>query len=642
MAPMGESNRFGGGLFDSSHLESGRIGNGAALADVRQSGRIDLDFSSRHAAEKVGGESGASLKVDRGAQAFGRKTTTNKDVRAHVKAVMEQNENLSRPTVVRNLTISYVFCVAVVVVLAFVGVIVVQVAIDNSYKDAGIVNVAGRQRMLSQMIAKDALSIIYNLERGKNATYFIQELAPKLQLWHDAHYGLWHGNKTLKLSKTKKRKIVVNFEAIDPNFKAIYAAGTSILALIGGSAVLTPAAFRELQVQVDVILANEGFFWKTMNTITNQYQQASHDHLQFVLLVTWILHGLLVLTLALEGIFLIRPVLRNMQMLINERFSLLRRSLETEAENRGVSLLMIGYMSHELQQCLHTVRSHLQLAHERLQPAWDAATEGNVEDLRLGCRDGLDAVEQSQISCGLMGTIIGDVANVRNLELGRMTLAVNFINISQVIREVVTSMLPRAAPGVELAAEFQTGLDQEQYQLDRHRLQQVLMNLVSNALRATYAGRVTVRVLRMEAEQRLRFEVLDNGPGLSAEQIKQAFEPFLEAEGDAIQEGFQMGLYIARMLVELQGGTLGVTGEPGEGSTFWFELPAVSSGHGSGVLKPTGRKHTFSGTLSESSPSSRSQLTMPGLNSDGDFQVSDSFKLGGQPQWSPPHEPRFP
>ena len=110
-------------------------------------------------------------------------------------------------------------------------------------------------------------------------------------------------------------------------------------------------------------------------------------------------------------------------------------------------------------------------------------------------------------------------------------------------------------------------------QADSQRLAQVIGNLANNAIKYGASGGV-VRLCALWANGRVRIEVRDQGPGLSLEKQAQLFEPFnrLGLERSAV-EGHGVGLALAKRLVELQGGSIGVISAPGEGATFWVALP---------------------------------------------------------------------
>ena len=111
--------------------------------------------------------------------------------------------------------------------------------------------------------------------------------------------------------------------------------------------------------------------------------------------------------------------------------------------------------------------------------------------------------------------------------------------------------------------------------IDATRMGQVLANLVSNAVKFTPAGRVQVRV-RPAGPDQVRFEVRDDGPGVSPDDQVRIFDRFTQADmsNRRVHGGSGLGLAIARELTELAGGAIGVDSAPGEGSLFWFQIPA--------------------------------------------------------------------
>ena len=122
-----------------------------------------------------------------------------------------------------------------------------------------------------------------------------------------------------------------------------------------------------------------------------------------------------------------------------------------------------------------------------------------------------------------------------------------------------------------MSVEVAPGL--EEVAADPDRLDQVLNNLVSNAIKFTQAGgRIALRAYPDPEAGFAVIQVVDNGPGIAAEHLPHLFERFYRVTGTKVA-GTGLGLAISQKLVEAMGGKIGVISQPGKGSTFWFTLP---------------------------------------------------------------------
>ncbi len=174
--------------------------------------------------------------------------------------------------------------------------------------------------------------------------------------------------------------------------------------------------------------------------------------------------------------------------------------------------------------------------------------------------------------------IINDVLDFSKIEAGKMTIANEEFPPRAVVESVLENAASRAA-GKKLAIAAVVRRDVPFRLLgDPIRLRQVLLNLVGNAIKFTEKGEVVVRIteqIRARGKSSLRFEVVDTGIGLTSDQIKGLFQPFVQADTSSSRRfgGTGLGLAISRKVVEMMGGKIGVNSTPGAGSTFWFELP---------------------------------------------------------------------
>lgn len=233
--------------------------------------------------------------------------------------------------------------------------------------------------------------------------------------------------------------------------------------------------------------------------------------------------------------------------------------LEAERANRAKSEFL-SRMSHDLRTPLNAVLGFAQLL------GAEALTGSQRECVQQIVHGGRHLLE-----------LVNEVVDIARIESGRLSLSPEPVRASDSVRYVVDLVAPLAAArGIALIVE--EGPCAGWWVLaDRQRLNQILMNLVSNAVKYNRpAGRVVVSYASPAAD-RLRIVVTDTGPGIPRQKLQLAFRPFerLGAERTAV-EGTGLGLTLARGLAEAMGGNLGVESEVDRGSTFWVELAQTS------------------------------------------------------------------
>ena len=178
-------------------------------------------------------------------------------------------------------------------------------------------------------------------------------------------------------------------------------------------------------------------------------------------------------------------------------------------------------------------------------------------------------------SAGTLLHIIDDVLDFSKMEAGRLEMELLDFDIRDVVEDVVESLSQQAfEKGIELVCDFAATVAPGAHG-DARRTQQVLVNLVGNALKFTPNGSIVVRVTDDAESDLLRVEVHDTGIGIPEAVQSKIFEAFTQADGSTTREygGTGLGLSITRGFVEQMGGRIGVDSTMGVGSTFWFTLP---------------------------------------------------------------------
>ncbi|MGQ3053327.1 MAG: ATP-binding protein [Roseateles sp.] len=229
-----------------------------------------------------------------------------------------------------------------------------------------------------------------------------------------------------------------------------------------------------------------------------------------------------------------------------------------EKANRAKSEFLSS-MSHELRTPLNAIIGFGQLLGT------------NIVDAKPGRRQ--EFVDHIVGAGKHLLTLINEILNLARIESGHVELSVEPVALDEVLDDCRTMIDPMARQR-GIATHFVGGSGCVAL-ADRMRLKQVLLNLVSNAIKYNRPhGSVRVDCIHLGPQQ-VRISVRDTGAGLAPEQVQALFQPFnrLGQEGGP-EQGTGIGLVVTQRLVELMGGTIGVHSKPGEGSVFWVDLQA--------------------------------------------------------------------
>ena len=237
----------------------------------------------------------------------------------------------------------------------------------------------------------------------------------------------------------------------------------------------------------------------------------------------------------------------------------LRRSKEeAEKANRAKSEFL-SRMSHELRTPLNAILGFAQLL------------EMSALD-----RDKREAVAQILKAGQHLLGLINEVLEISRIEAGRLSLSPEPVLISSAIQEALDLLTPMAVRRNILLRD-EGGKERRRYVMaDQQRLKQVLLNLISNAIKYNSDdGNVTIASEELDGS-RLKIKVRDTGPGIKPESMSKLFTPFerLGAEQTGV-EGTGLGLALSKRLLEMMGGSIGAENNPDRGATFWMELPLV-------------------------------------------------------------------
>jgi len=255
---------------------------------------------------------------------------------------------------------------------------------------------------------------------------------------------------------------------------------------------------------------------------------------------------------------------------------------QAESSNHAKSAFLAN-MSHELRTPLNAIIGFSELMHEGLAGELNADQQSHTRDILDSGRHLLE--------------LINDILDLSKIEAGKVELEIEEIDPDALLYAIYMMQHQNAVDqGIEFSVDVEKGIGL--VQADERRIRQVLLNLVNNALKFTPAGgKVVVQARQVlvpllidmtkDADARpvdafIEISVRDSGIGIVSEDIEKLFQPFqqLEATMTKHYEGTGLGLAICKRLIEMHGGQMAVSSEPGKGSTFSFIIPRNYQGSG--------------------------------------------------------------
>lgn len=486
--------------------------------------------------------------------------------------------------VVRRLAWRYLFVLAAVAGLVVVDQAIVQPMLVRVNAFAPAINVAGRQRMLSQRLTKAALALREAQERTTRERR-IEELRTSLAQWMTEHDALVEGDATLGFQAIRTSELAAEWQKLDPHYMAMVAASREIVE--AGDSTVSRNVANEATTK---LVQHEAQFLPTMDRIVKQMEdEAARVVFQlraFALAIATLVIALLVGL----GWFVVRPATRTIRSQVDEletrvaqrtaELAAAVESLQREVHEREAVELKNQRLSAEL---MHAERvstmGHLTagLAHELNQPlaaitnyteACEVLLQGEMSSRQLGRVQEL--VGKAKRSAMRAGQIVRRMRNfVRPNAALQDRVAINAL-VGEIVELCRTEV---ASAGTELTFQLEARCDE--VLADGIQIQQVLVNLVQNALQALVAAasrerRITVRT--SNCDDQVRIDVVDTGPGFPAADPEFAFAPFHSTKPD----GLGIGLSICRSIVENHRGKIWTESPPEGGAQVAFTLPLAA------------------------------------------------------------------
>lgn len=465
----------------------------------------------------------------------------------------------SQPSInTRRFTRLYILALTLVAVLTLAGQAVVQLSLSTLQGDTTTVNVAGRQRMLSQRIPRIALQVA-DENSPKRRRALLDELQSLLEVWKSNHSNLVRGATDVGLSGSNSREVSALLNQIEPHVQRL---SQLIERLLVHDWHASPEA---ADFDWPSMLHSSNAFLTGMDSVVSLYTGEAR---QRVAKLRWVERGLLLATLLVlvcEGCFIFSPAVASLERAFQRLRAVsqqLKIAKETAENANNAKTQFLARVSHELRTPLHAIAGMLTLIR---RGALSVAQRKRVTVAHRSTR--------------ILRRLVDDLLDLASDAAGNAwQLHVSAVNVRLLIHDCCRLMRPLAQrKHLTLTAQIQ--LPHDRWLVDEFRLQQIVINLLQNAIRYTQSGGIECdsRLERRAEQEWLCIEIRDTGCGIAPEHHARIFESFVRLDLDRPSSisGARMGLGlpITASLVATMRGLISVRSQPKQGSTFTIELP---------------------------------------------------------------------
>ena len=492
------------------------------------------------------------------------------------------------------LVLTYVISFIIIVgVVVFNKLKIQNDAMDTFKNDPNVIALATKQSALTQSLAKSTLAISY-ANNQSNFDRIKSELTSSYTEWKKNHDLLRSANPATSLNPNNDPEVGALFDDLSNNLNLISRSVDDVLALNYSD----PSDRKNIVINgaINGVLSRERRYDNVMNRMIDEYQTLAAGRIDGFSTYQYAWIAVVIGLLIIEGLFVFKPAVSlagknfltankafqrikkseealrksaKKLMIINKNLQVRTKQLQiakTKAEAASIAKSQfLANMSHEIRSPLNAIVGFSQIL---LKEARDSGLRQNFTK----------NLTNIKISGSNLSEVINNVLDISKIEAGKMELSPEILKLEPIFKSIYHINKSKAQEkDLHFTYEFDSRLP-TYIETDRTKVNQVLMNLVTNAIKFTDRHN-SVYVSANKDGDNILFEVRDEGIGIPQEKQESIFNPFEQVDATTTKRfgGTGLGLAIARQMVELMGGKIWVESKYGQGSSFFFTIPLVEA-----------------------------------------------------------------